>query len=469
MVNISILHYMVRFLGSILILFIIGCTETKKESDTVLFAGEIVNPTNTQVILFKGSEKIDSAQLDQNNRFSFKLPTVENGLYHFNHAPEAQYVYLEKGDSLLVRLNTIYFDESLVFSGSNEILNNFLLELFLSEEEEDADMHTEYYELEPSDFEDKVGSLMKGKIKRLESIKKETDISEDGYNLLRENIYYTYNRFKEIYPFQHKRKTTEENFHELPSGFYDYREQINYNDESLTYLRPYYDFLKSHFGNISYMTCMKGCSADKIEESKQLHFNKHKLNLIDSLVANKELRDNLFRNVAFDYLLKKHDAPENIEIFIKEFKTVSKNNMHIEEIENLYQKIVNLQPSNPIPNLPVVSIENTNLTLQEIAKDKKVIFYFWSDNNKKQYQDIFKRVADLQKRKPDHTLIGINIKTEFEDWAGIVKSSQLDPNTQYHTNDYKELTETLVIYPMNKSIITDNAVIVDGFANIYNN
>ena len=469
MIDISILHYMVRFLGSILILSLIGCAETKKDSDTVLFAGEIVNPTNTQVILFKGSEKIDSAQLDQNNRFSFKLPTVENGLYHFNHAPEAQYVYLEKGDSLLVRLNTIYFDESLVFSGSNEILNNFLLELFLAEEEEDADMHTEYYELEPSDFEDKVGSLMNGKLKRLESIKKETDISEAGYNLLKQNIYYTYNRFKEIYPFQHKRKTTEENFHELPSGFYDYREQINYNDESLTYLRPYYDFLKSHFGNISYMTCMKGCSADNIEESKQLHFNKHKLNLIDSLVANKELRDNLFRNVAFDYLLKKHDAPENIEIFIKEFKTVSKNNMHIEEIENLYQKIVNLQPSNPIPNLPVVSIDNTNLTLQDIAKDKKVIFYFWSDNNKKQYQDIFKRVADLQKRKPDHTLIGINIKTEFEDWAGIVKTSNLDPKTQYHTNDFKELTETLVIYPMNKSIITDDAVIVDGFANIYNN
>ena len=469
MKDISIIHSMVRFLGSILILSMIGCAETKEAPETVLFAGEIVNPTNTQVILFKGSEKIDSAQLDQNNRFSFTLPTVENGLYHFNHAPEAQYVYLEKGDSLLVRLNTIYFDESLVFSGSNEILNNFLLELFLAEEEEEAEMHREYYELEPSDFEDKVNSLMNDKLVRLESIKKETDISEAGYDLLKANIYYTYNRFNEIYPFQHKRKTTEENFHELPSDFYDYREEINYNDESLTYLRPYYDFLKSHFGNLSYMTCMKGCSADDVEASKQLHFNRHKLKLIDSLVANKELRDNLFRNVAFDYLLKKHDAPENIEVFIKEFKTVSKNNMHIEEIENLYQRIVDLQPTHPIPNLPVVSMDNTEMTLQEIAKNKKVMFYFWSDSNKKQYQEIFKRVAEIQNNKPDYTLVGINIRTNFEDWVGIVKSSPLDPKTQFHTNDYKQLTETLVIYPMNKSIITDNAVIVDGFANIYNN
>ena len=461
---------MIRILlSTIVIISLVGCSTAKKDSDTVLFAGEIVNPTSNQVVLFKGGEKIDSAQLDSNNRFKFKLNFIENGLYHFNLAPEYQYVYLEKGDSLMVRLNTIYFDESLVFSGSNEDINNFLLELFLSAEEEDNAMYSQFYELEPNDFLEKITSLKNEKLERLNEIKSETTMSQDGYELLTGNIEYTYNRYKEIYPFQHKRKTKENSIHELPKNFYAYRDDINYNNHNFTYLRPYYEFMKAHFGNLSYMSCVNDCDAENLGKSKQLHFNKHKLHLIDSLVVDKELRDNLFRNVAIDYLLKKRDDPQNTEIFLNEFKNVSKNNMHIEEIETLYKGIVNLQPSKVIPNLSVVSFDNQTKTLTEIGKNKKILYYFWSGTNRKQYQDIFKRVAELKEKKPDYELVGINIKTDYDEWKIIVKNLGVDTNLQYHTDNFKELTETLVLQPMNKAIITDNSIIVDGFSNIYYN
>lgn len=460
---------MIRFLLSTCVALLVGCSSTKKDSDTVLFAGEIVNPTSDQVILMKGGLKIDSAKLDDKNRFKFKLSAIENGLYHFNLAPEHQYVYLEKGDSLMVRLNTIYFDESLVFSGSNEETNNFLLELFLATEDEDSAMYSEYYEFEPKDFLEKIESLKQDKISRLQELSTDNLISEEAIKLLNGSIDYTYNRYKEIYPFHHKRKTAEENFHDLPENFYSYRNQINYGDHTLTYLRPYYDFMKAHFGNLSYMNCLKDCDKSNKVESKQLHYKRHKLHLIDSLVIEKELRDNLFRNVAFDYLLKKKDAPENTEIFLKEFKNVSKNNIHIDEIENLYQGIANLQPQKVIPDLDVISFNSENKTLTEIAANKKVMFYFWSGTNKKQYQEIFKRVAVLKEKKPDLELIGINIKTDFDQWKIILKNLGVDESLQYHSNDFKELTEKLVLYPMNKAIITENAVIVDGFSNIYYN
>lgn len=460
---------MIRILLSACVALLMGCSSTKKDSETVLFAGEIVNPTSDQVVLLKGGIKIDSAKIDSKNRFEFKLSSIENGLYHFNLAPEHQYVYLEKGDSLMVRLNTIYFDESLVFSGTNEETNNFLLELFLATEEEDSAMYSEYYELEPIDFADKIESLRQDKVAILNELISENLISEEAIRLLTGSIDYTYNRYKEIYPFQHKRKTAEENFHDLPKDFYAYRNQINYGDHTLTYLRPYYDFMKAHFGNLSYMSCKNECKNAHKDESKQLHYKKHKLHLIDSLVIEKELRDNLFRNVAFDYLLKKKDAPENTEIFLKEFKKVSKNNMHLEEIENLYQGIANLQPAKVIPDLQVMTFNNDSKTLTEIAANKKVLFYFWSGTNKKQYLEIFKRVSTLKEKKPDHELIGINIKTDFDQWKTIIATLGVDPSSQYHSNDFKELTEKLVLYPMNKAIITENAVIVDGFSNIYKN
>ena len=160
----------------------------------------------------------------------------------------------------------------------------------------------------------------------------------------------------EIYPFEHKRKLREDAIHELPKEFYSYRKNIDYDNAHINYLRPYYDFMKFHFGNLSYMSCSHDCGVEGKIVKKQLHFNEHKLHLIDSLVKGKELRDNLFRNVAFNYLLKEHNEPANNEVFIAKFQEVSGNNVHIKEIETLYNGIRKIQPSEKLPNIEVIAV-----------------------------------------------------------------------------------------------------------------
>ena len=87
----------------------------------------------------------------------------------------------------------------------------------------------------------------------------------------------------------------------------------------------------------------------------QLHFNRHQLKLIDSLVTADELRDNLFRTVAFDYLLK-YDSEENLEVFMTDFLNRSENNRHLAEIEALSEAIQNLSPNHQLPDLMVESV-----------------------------------------------------------------------------------------------------------------
>ena len=77
---------------------------------------------------------VDSLKLDDKNRFLTKLDNHKNGLYKFYHNREYQYINLEKGDSLLLRLNTFAFDESLFFTGKGAEKNNFYIELFLLNE-----------------------------------------------------------------------------------------------------------------------------------------------------------------------------------------------------------------------------------------------------------------------------------------------------------------------------------------------
>ena len=72
-------------------------------------------------------------------------------MYYFRHGNENQYIYLEPQDSLMLRLNTWDFDESIVFAGKGAERNNILIDCFL-QEERDNKMFYELNQLTPDNF-----------------------------------------------------------------------------------------------------------------------------------------------------------------------------------------------------------------------------------------------------------------------------------------------------------------------------
>ncbi len=443
-----------------------GCGEGALNSSKVHFAGEIVNPTSKHVVLLKGDRVIDSAQLDATNRFAFNFDSLPTGLYHFNHSPELQYIYLEPGDSITIRLNTIDFDESLAFSGKGSEISSFLLEVFLAKEAE-APLINAYYTLEAGAFSLKIDSLKKSKMDMLGDLKSDGEVSGEEEAIALASISYTYNTFMEKYPFKHKQLAHQGVMESLPKGFYSYRKSLDYGDEKLVYLRPYYNFMQHHIQNRAYMDCSEKCAVNEAIVRDQLHFNQHKMRMIDSLVTAKELKDNLYRYVAFDYLLKVHDTEENNRKFIEEFHELSQNNKHLEEIDNLYHGIENIQPNKFIPELYVSSMDGDTISLREISEKGKTVFYFWSGSEKRHFNNIKARITKLSEEHPRLRYVGINMKTNEPTWKAMVERSGLDKSLQFRADDFEELTKSLIIYPPNKCVITEDAKIVDAFANIY--
>ena len=353
------------FIGSLL-----SCSDNTKTKDTVYFGGEIVNPTSDYVVLFKHDMVIDSAKLDENNRFSFRLENIEEGLHHFYQAPEQQYIYFEKGDSILARLNTVAFDESLVFSGSNEQVNNFMIEMFLNYEDEER-LVSSFYRLSPEAFSGKIDSLRNQKMEELESLIIGEDLSENAYAMAKASIDYNSYLYKEKYPFYHKRTNSAANIQDLGKDFYDYRKNLDFNNRNLTYFRPYYDFMLHHIGNLSYMACAENCEMENhLGKAKHLHLNKHKMVLIDSLVTEEELKNNLFRNVATDYLLKVHEVSPEATGFIEKFEEFSSNTLHKEEIAHLFKGIQQLQENKCIPHVTVENNQGNITNLKMIAQQQ---------------------------------------------------------------------------------------------------
>ncbi|MEM9000846.1 MAG: transaldolase [Bacteroidota bacterium] len=458
---------MVRFLLFTIFLSLLGCVEENKNCPSVYFSGEIVNPTSDAVVLYRNDLVIDSTELDANNRFSFELSGIDEGLYHFDHSPELQYVYFEEGDSIRIRLNTVEFDESLVFSGQGSELNNFLIEMFLLHEDEEPLMYA-YYSLKPEAFSLKIDSLRDIKLDEMNALFAEADLSENAMMIAKAAVDYDTYIHKEKYPFYHRKKTGEKGIHDYGAAFNAHRNILDINNSDLAYFKPYYDYLSYHFGNLSYMTCAKNCEVGTLtHDEHKLHLNRHNMKLIDSLVKVKELKNNLMRTVAVEYLLKVHQANTGCQEFIKEFNALSSNDYHKQEIKDLYEGIKSLQPNNEIPNLEIFDTDGNKHHLRDITRNHKTVFYFWTGTQKKHFKNLSKRIAKLKAKRPEYNFVGINLNTSHSQWIALIEENDLDKNLQFRGGDFQKIQHTLVIDGLNKCVIAKDTLIVDAFANLY--
>ena len=146
-----------------------GC---KKDSDeaTINFAylgGEIINPNTNYIVLSKNEAIIDTVKLDGRNRFLYKIDDLNEGLYTFRHGGDFQLILLEPEDSLLFRLNTLDFDESLVYSGNGDKKNNYFINEYLENEQEEKYI-VQLCQLDGFTFQKRGDSLRTSKLKALE-------------------------------------------------------------------------------------------------------------------------------------------------------------------------------------------------------------------------------------------------------------------------------------------------------------
>ena len=231
-----------------LFVFIGSCTTTDEESFTY-FGGKIIHPKSEYVLLYNQNELIDSLLLDKEDKFVGKYKDFNEGFYIFRHGNEIQHVYIEQKDSILIRLNTWDFDETLVFSGKGADKNNILIDWFLESEKEDKKF-SNYYRLSPDLFKSKMDSLLSLKKQKIELFKsKNENLPESYLNVLDIIVNYPlYTKF-ERYPRHHKYFNKTKAYPKTGADFYSYRKNININIDSLKYLGAYSKYVANRIYN----------------------------------------------------------------------------------------------------------------------------------------------------------------------------------------------------------------------------
>ncbi len=450
------------YLSLCLSLLFSGCNSNPEESNSIYIGGQINNPETDFIVISKENKTIDTLYLDENNQFGKEFEKLEGGIYIFRHPPESQIIYTEPGDSIVIWLNTMSFDESLNFSGEGANKSNFLLDMFLKNQGNN-DLILTYYKIEPAQFARITDSIRKERFQYLENLNEKHKFSEDFLEIARTSIDYEYYDLRERYTFLLK-KYYREKAQEIPKNFYDYRSEIDFNNEQLqdyyVYTNLIDDYLRSR--------ALEYCSEKHGDHDDCYNLNSFKnlesrVILIDSLSNLQPLKN------------------EFLDRFASQMIIMAETESRIDSILNLLEKIdytdidrmealADLQRDYFVgTSLNSLQIRNTDneITSWEAVINKPTISYAWSMDAPSRHRIQNTYVQKLRKKYPEVDFIGINVDLdETEEWLRTIETFGYDKEKQFQITQRQASNEIYKKYLYKVILLSADGKIIKGDLNI---
>ena len=429
---------------------LLGCNPDAKNEFTY-FGGKIINPKAKYVVLFENEHALDTFYLHDNHTFFGQIPLKREGLYYFKHGPEHQYLYLKPKDSLLIRLNTWDFDESLVFSGNGSVRNNILIDCFL-DTEADREKFYSFYDLDAPEFKTKIDSTEKRKLARYDEYVSNNPEESEGYkNILKIALTYPVYSKAENYSMSHnaKRHDTDHD-HEVHKDFYSYRDKINLKQDSVIYFYAYRDLIVSHMYN------RVNSNGHEVYSDK---FTVELLNLISKEMKHERTKNALLRQTVIGHFYRRSSCSVNEDAF-ETYLTLSTNNEDKYLISNLLNDTKKIHKGKKIKNFYVTDYNKSNKSIKSIIKNKSAVVYFWNpDFVSKDY--IASKIGYLSKKYPSVKFVGVKI-----DGNGKDRIKKLDIKSQYFLTKENKANYFLTSKMPRTLLINRKGVVTNAYASL---
>ena len=438
---------------SLLILFALGC-DTKNENSKTFFGGKIINPKTKFVVLYSNDKVIDTLLLNDRNKFLATYDNLDEGLYYIEHGNENQYVYLKPKDSLMLRLNTWDFDESLVFAGKGAERNNILIDIFL-EVENERKLFYQLNNLEPIAYKNKIDSIINFKLDTFnEYIATHPNETESYLKILKIALTYPIYSRVERYPINHTYISRKKEFPKTDTSFYAYRTGLDYNNNALMYYAPYARYITNYLYNVTYAF---GHQPMKDEFSSD--FTVDLLNTINNKISSSDSKNAFLKRTVLDHFYRKSSCNINKKTF-DTFFNLSTNEEHKILIKNLLADNELVQKGDKIKGFKISDFTNYPLKIEKFTKNKNSVLLFW---NKEYISKSFigTRILFLQKRYPLLKFAIIEIDGNSDN-----RIKNIDIKNQYFINS-ENLKNNFLKSKMNRTILVNkNGIVENGYAAI---
>lgn len=434
-----------------LIFALCSCEDDSNSADSDTYiGGQINNPESDFVVLSRENENIDTLYLNGKNQFGKEFQNLKSGIYTFKHPPENQTVYIEPGDSIVIWLNTLSFDESLNFSGEGAEESNFLLDMFLNNQENN-DLVLTYYKMAPEEFAQASDSIRESRIKNLEKLQEKNKFSEEFLDIAHKIINYEFYDLRERYSFLIE-KYYPQVAKTIPENFNDYREKINFNDKELQDYYVYTNLIDDYLRTKSIEYCQKNHSDDKrcfdLNNFKNI---KRRIILIDSLSNIEPLKNEFLERLA-DRSIVMAESEQRIDSILSLLKQIGYSNL--EEAKHLAQIHRNYFVGNSLKDMKVENTLGEIKTYKEII-GKPTITYAWSIYAPTHHRWQHRIIKALKKKYPELDFLGVNIDLgDREKWLRTLETYGYDKDNEFQIADRPASKETYKKY-LNKVFFLD--------------
>ncbi len=438
-----------------------SCNSNKEGEYVAYFGGEIINPNNPYVLFCKDNEVIDSIKLDKNNRFFIKFDSLAPGLYSFKHEPEYQYVFFDKNDSIMVRVNSRDFDNSVAFCGRGDLKNNFLMDLYLKNEKDRNNMF-EVFDYDIDKFSKTINDSY-NKTKTFYTNKKNEIKWSDEFDVIaKAAVDFNYYSKKELYPMVHKIRTGNDVYESIPKDFYNFRKNIDFDTETLSSYSPFVMYLSHMLNNMGSINYHNHFS----EADLALKTNINKLNIADTLIKNEKLKNVILNNIAFTYLLEDQNMTNNQE-FLKTYHKYSTDKSQKNEINKIGNAIQSMKIGNDLPEVELMNTDGKIISSKSLATKNTVIF-FWTSRAKSHFEAVHKKIVNLKKQYPNYQFIAVNLNDSEEQWKKTLSPYNFIDVIELHASNFEDIKYKWAINKIHRTIILDkNGKIKNAFANIF--
>lgn len=455
------------FLSLLSLLLLVNCKNNgNKEDNYAYLGGEIINPNSDFVVISKSDVVIDSVKLDAKNRFLYKIKDLNPGLYTFYHGGEIQMVLLEPKDSIIFRLNTLEFDESLVFTGEGDKKNNYLINEFLENEVQEKKVF-KFCQLKPHAYQNRIDSLKTYKLEKLNTFKAKYPTSVLFDKIAKANIDFSYYSSKEVYPFVHHDNDKNAILKALPNNFYTYRKAIDYNDAFFKDHYHYSSFLRYTINNLALKDHLAHSTDNEVFKRSSLCYNLDRLNVTDSLVNNTTIKNDLLQYFAINYFSKNKDL-ENNDVILNAYLNKSTDEKSKSLVKRYVTSLNNLKEGSIFPSVKLVDYHNNEFDLSTLINTPTVIC-FWSNTFYNHFKESHYKLNELKVKYPEVKFIVINIDNYgLEKPKLALKENRFKFKDEYQFKNPEASIEALAIQPMTKTIVLDkHQKIVYNNSNIF--
>lgn len=455
------LNTLLLYSSSIIALFCSCNKEFKGDNYTAYFGGEVTNPTNPYILFCKDSEVIDSVKIDARNRFFIKFDSLAPGLYSFKNEPEYQYVYFDKNDSIMVRINAKDFDNSIIFCGRGDQKNNFLMEMYMKNEEDRSKLF-DIYDYGIEKFTATIDSAYASKKKFYTTKKEAVKWSDDFDTYAKAALNFQHYSKKEIYPMVHEMRTGEDVLEKLPESFYAYRKEIDYNDAKLSNYSPFVNYLSYMLNNVATIHYHNHYSPLDLA----LRTNINKLNIADTLIKNKTVKNTVLNNIAFTYLLEDQNMVNN-QKFLETYHKYSTDRSKKNEILKIGNAIQLLKVGNTLPKVELVN-SNDKLIFSNDFPKKKTVIFFWSDKLSSHMLAVHKKIQAFRAKHPEYEFIGVNLDKDQTIWKTQLRKLDTNGIFEVRCTNFEDLKANWAIMKVHRTIVLDEkGNIKNAFTNVF--